>query len=274
MLIVKNIFYIVLLIGQLYGAQNWTPHSAHLLPVQRWEMGVFQPFRYGYTETFEFSLHPLLFFIMPNLSFKVPHQNMGGWVTASRHSLIYPTPILNLVSKGTKIGNNIASLISPNFHIPPMIGISNDWVMSRSLDLADITLHGGIDLGIVIGDLDERSSIDLPLVYHRLGVYYNTWGLNLGLDIFRYLTQRFGIHADIDLRMLPGLNGNYDIEHKFLFIWNKSERFQLCTGYKFFYGQLPYGKQARLLPYLPLMETWIPIIEMQFARDRISSKTQ
>ena len=144
----KIYIYIIILIGQLSGAQNWAPHSARLLTEKRWEKGFFQPLRYGYTETLEVSLHPLLFFVMPNLSVKIPHQNIGNWSTASRHSLLYPTPLLNMLSKGTKIGNNIASLISPNFLIPPMVGISNDWLMSRSLTFADITLHGGIDLGI------------------------------------------------------------------------------------------------------------------------------
>tara|TARA_B100000959_G_scaffold283960_1_gene354213 strand:- start:2191 stop:2772 length:582 start_codon:yes stop_codon:yes gene_type:complete len=193
---------------------------------------------------------------------------MGNWSTASRHSLLYPTPLLNMLSKGTKIGSNIASLLSPNFLMPPMVGISNDWLMSRSLPFADITLHAGIDLGIVIGDLDERSSIDLPLIYHRLGVYYNKWGLDLGVDVFRRFTKRFGIHADIDLRLLPGLNGNYDIEHKLLFIWTNSERFQFCTGYKFVFGEFPYGEESRFLPYVPIAETWMPIIEVQVARTR------
>jgi len=264
----KKIIYIIILIGQLSGAQNWAPHSAHLLPEKRWEMGFFQPLRYGYAETLEVSLHPLLFFVMPNLSVKIPHQNMGNWSTASRHSLLYPTPLLNMLSKGTKIGSNIASLLSPNFLMPPMVGISNDWLMSRSLPFADITLHAGIDLGIVIGDLDERSSIDLPLIYHRLGVYYNKWGLDLGVDVFRRFTKRFGIHADIDLRLLPGLNGNYDIEHKLLFIWTNSERFQFCTGYKFVFGEFPYGEESRFLPYVPIVETWMPIIEVQVARTR------
>ena len=265
---VKIYLYIIILIGQLSGAQNWAPHSAHLLTEKRWEMGFFQPLRYGYTETLEVSLHPLLFFVMPNLSVKIPHQNMGNWSTASRHSLLYPTPLLNMLSKGTKIGSNIASLLSPNFLMPPMVGISNDWLMSRSLPFADITLHAGIDLGIVIGDLDERSSIDLPLIYHRLGVYYNKWGLDLGVDVFRRFTKRFGIHADIDLCLLPGLNGNYDIEHKLLFIWTSSERFQFCTGYKFVFGEFPYGEELRFLPYVPIAETWMPIIEVQVARNR------
>ena len=264
----KIYIYIIILIGQLSGAQNWAPHSANLLMEKRWEMGFFQPLRYGYTETLEVSLHPLLFFVMPNLSVKIPHQNMGNWSTASRHSLLYPTPLLNMLSKGTKIGSNIASLLSPNFLMPPMVGISNDWLMSRSLPFADITLHAGIDLGIVIGDLDERSSIDLPLIYHRLGVYYNKWGLDLGVDVFRRFTKRFGIHADIDLRLLPGLNGNYDIEHKLLFIWTNSERFQFCTGYKFVFGEFPYGEESRFLPYVPIVETWMPIIEVQVARTR------
>ena len=250
---------------QLYGAKNWWSHSAHLLPVNKWEVGIFQPLRYGYSETMEISCHPILFFIMPNASFKIPHKDIGGWTTASKHSFVYPTSLLNLLSRGINIGGNIASLIPPNLHVPPMIGFSNEWLMSKSSTIADITLHGGLDLGIVFGELDSRSSIDLPLIYHRMAVYYNTWGIDMGLDIYKQFTNKIGIHSDIDFHFFPGFEGAYDIEHKFLFIWNNSERFQIITGYKFIYGQFPHGSESRFLPYIPLVESWFPLIEIQFS---------
>ena len=38
------------------------------------------------------------------------------------------------------------------------------------------------------------------------------------------------------------------------------------TGYKFVTGQYPYGRDTRLLPYIPMLESWVPIIELQWAK--------
>ena len=38
-------------------AQNWKSHSANILPQKRFEVGLFQPFRYGYNETLEYSTY-------------------------------------------------------------------------------------------------------------------------------------------------------------------------------------------------------------------------
>ena len=144
----------------------------------------------------------------------------------------------------------------------------------------DLTLTGGLDLGITLGDLDPRSNIDLPLVYHRLGIFYNKWGIHTGLDVQKNLTEKIRVLVDLDLRLLPGLAdiqinpdlaklmGDYSLEHKLLLIWNKSDRFRIMTGYKFVKGTYPYGSDMRLLPYIPMMEKWVPIIELQWAGKR------
>ena len=129
-----------------------------------------------------------------------------------------------------------------------------------------------------MGELDRRSSIDLPLVYHRLGVFYNGWGLHTGVDLQANLSDKVKLHLDIDLRLLPGifkdhpqnfftiLSGENVLEHKLLLIWNRSQSFRVLTGYKLVMGQYPYGHDMRLLPYIPLLERWIPIIELQWAK--------
>ena len=54
--------------------QNWKSHSAKILPKKRFEVGLFQPFRYGYSETLEYSTYPLWFFVMPNMTLKKSHD--------------------------------------------------------------------------------------------------------------------------------------------------------------------------------------------------------
>ena len=82
---------------------------------------------------------------------------------------------------------------------------------------------------------------------------------------------------DLDLRFIPNLDnsetnsynmhsGDYSIEHKMLLIWEHSSKFRIMTGYKLVSGDYPYGKQTRLLPYIPFVEQWLPLIELQWLR--------
>jgi len=273
----KIIFYFILTSLVFGETKKWVAHSAYLLPQKRWEMGLFQPFRYGYSESIEYSVHPLWFFVMPNFSLKISQSDFAGFTAASQYKMVYPTPFLNMIAK-----KGIPGIIAPEFQMPPMLGLSASWLMSKNMAGVNLTLNGGLDLGFAFGDLDTRSTIDIPLVYHRLGVYYNKWGIHTGLDVQKNLTQKFTALFDLDLIFLPmtglaevqidpdasKLMGEYSLEHKLLLIWNKSENFRVLTGYKFVMGEYPYGSDMRLLPYIPMAETWVPIIELQWARQK------
>ena len=272
----KKIILLCLFNGLLLAEiKPWDSHSAYLLPQNRWELGLFQPFRFGYSEAIEYSTYPLWFFVMPNVSVKRIESDMAGFDTASRFKLVYPTPLLNMLAR-----TGIGGMIDPNLQMPPMLGFSASWLMSKPMMGMDLTVKGGLDLGIAFGDLDPRSNIDLPLVYHRLGMFYNKWGMHTGLDVQKNLTEKVRVLVDLDLRLLPGLAdvqinpdlaklvGDYSLEHKFLLIWNQSDRFRIMTGYKFVKGKYPYGSDIRLLPYIPMVESWMPIIELQWAGQR------
>ena len=260
----KKIIFCFIIASLVFGeTKKWDAHSAYLLPQKRWEMGLFQPFRYGYSETIEYSVHPLWFFVMPNFSLKKSQSDFAGFTSASQYKIVYPTPFLNMIAK-----EGIMGIIAPDFQMPSMLGLSASWLMSKNMSGVDLTLKGGLDLGFAFGDLDTRSTIDLPLVYHRLGVYYNNWGFHTGLDVQKNISEKIGVLVDADLRLLPGLNGNYSLEHKLLLRWHKSENFRILTGYKFVMGEYPYGSDMRLLPYIPMYETWVPMIEFQWARKK------
>ena len=259
----KIIFYFIIASLVFGETKKWDAHSAYLLPQKRWEMGLFQPFRYGYSESIEYSVHPLWFFVMPNFSLKKSQSDFAGFTSASQYKMVYPTPFLNMIAKKGTMG-----IIAPEFRMPPMLGLSASWLMSKNMSGVNLTLNGGLDLGFAFGDLDKRSTIDIPLVYHRLGVYYNKWGIHVGADVQKYISEKIGVLVDLDLRLLPGLKGNYSLEHKLLISWYKSENFRVLTGYKFVMGDYPYGSDMRLLPYIPMAETWVPIIELQWGKSR------
>jgi len=260
-----HLIYIGLL-SSLFGGNVWTPHSsAYLLPEKQWEVGLFQPLRYGFSDKINYSIHPSLFLIMPNLSIKILHRNSRKvFSSATRYDVYYPTKLLKILQTGVEVGDETASLIAPNFKIPHMIGFSSDYIVTKPYSFGILSLYAGVNLGVVFGDLDYRTSIDLPLVYHRLGVFYNRYGIDMGIDFSKQITDVINCNFDFDLKFLPNFSGSYSFENKLLFSWQKSKRVRLSTGYKYVYGDFPYGGQGRLLPYLPVLEFWVPIFDIQW----------
>ena len=257
----KYLFSLIFIFSSVYSNDgNWNSYSANTLDKGRWELGLFQPFRYGYSEFSEFSVYPGLFFIMPNIQIKESQVPLYGFKTASQYKIIYPTLLLKRLS-----GEGIGMLIAPEHEIPHMVAFSSTFIATKNYVGLDITINGGLDLGVVLGDLNPVSSIDLPLVYHRLGVYYNGWGVHSGVDIQKSLNSKLNVFFDLDLILLPGYNGAYSIENKILLSWNKSNKFKVTTGFKSVYGDFPYGKDFRILPYFPVLERLMPIIELQWA---------
>ena len=271
---IRKVIFIFLLFSIYFGnAQNWKSHSANILPMKRFEVGLFQPFRYGYSESLEYSTYPGWFFVMPNLTLKKSHDKFSGYDVASRWSLFYPRPILKMVSR-----KGLGGFIDPKLDVPPLFGMSASLLFTKTISGMHVTFHSGIDIGLSLGDLDDRVNIELPLLYHRLSVFHNNYGFHTGFDIEKSITKKLSTLLDLDFSILPGMDtketdsgiakilGEYSFEHKALLIYEKSETFRLLTGYKFVHGEYPFGSESRLLPFLLLVDTWVPIIELQWGR--------
>lgn len=233
--------------------RNWSANSAYGMPVGRWQVGIFQALRYGYSESVELSLHPLAFFLMPNLDAKWCHGSISGLQVASRHSIYYPTPLLRTLSR-----EGTGGIISPEFTIPHMISIYTELLVSSPLGRDHLlTGKAGLCLAIRSGPLDARSTIDLPLVFPRLAVFYQDYGFRGGMDVQGLILRRWHYLLDGDLFYYPKGEENFAFEHRGLVLWQKSPRFQFCVGYKLCYGQYPFGSQWHLLmPLLDLEWAW------------------
>lgn len=234
----------------------WSDGTARLLPGGRLEVGIFQPLRYGYSSTMEISTYKISTFLLPNLNLKIARNSRRGWRVATRHGLVYPTPMLRWLQSplGMELGEpDKFALISPEFHIPQMISISNEILLTRKMDNEiELTIKGGFSFAL--GQrLQRRASIDLPLIFPRMSVYYNRILFRFGSDLNKALKGRWSYLMDYDLFLLPGGNEDFAFEHKALLKWTKSETFQLQFGYKLTAGEYPFGTQAHLLPVLDLV---------------------
>ena len=233
--------------------KNWHSGTAFLLPEGRMEIGIFQPLRYGWSKSIEFTIHPLAAFIIPNLSMKWSHGQKNGYHWATRHSITYPTLLLRTVSK-----EGIGGLISPEFDIPHIVSIYNEFIISKELFTAHLlSFKTGIGFALKSNDLDDRATIDLPIIFPRTAAYYHGYNFRFGSDLQGKFFRRWNYLVDTDVFYTPGGKKNFALEHKGLLLWNKSERFQVCVGYKLVYGEYPFGRQWHLL---------FPMLDLQWAR--------
>ena len=229
-----------------------TAAASENLPKGKFKIGLFQPLRYGLSENIEISTHPVLMFFIPNLAVQKRHPGWAGLALASRHSLVVPTPLLKLVTK-----KGVGGFISPEFDIPLMIALKNEIQLKRTLnDSWALSGTAGLTLAYCSKKLDKRTTIDLPVVFPRLGVFYNGYGINFMLGFTGALSPRLGLLTDLNVLLLPGMEEDFTFEHKNLLTWALSSRADIQIGYKLICGEYPFGVQWHLLPLLDVLWRW------------------
>ena len=223
--------------------------SAHLLEKGNYEIGLFQPLRWGYSENIELSTHPISIFTMPNFSVKIRHEKYG---MTSRHRFVYPTPLMRIFQKKGKFG-----LITPVVdvgEVPHIFVFQNELFKSISLDKTLFTLKVGFTFAIVSEELDERLSVDLPLVYPVMGAFFNGYKFNFGVDGRHHISDKFSVLLDGDAVIIP----TEDIfwESKLLGEYQLNDKWGILLGTKLTYGNYPFGTQTRLLPLIDITYQW------------------
>jgi hypothetical protein len=249
---IRTMVILLMMAAIAYGQGEFASAGAATVPQGRWQIGVFQPLRYGWKSNAEVSTHPLLFFVMPNAQIKWAHGKAGDFDWATCHSFYYPTMLLRAIAK-----EGIGGLISPEFDIPQMIVFNNKVVVSRQNK--SFRLSGWLGMGVAVRSdkLDERTTIDLPLIFPRLNVLYHSLSINSGLSAQGVLWHRWSLLGDMNWFDCPDGENDSAFEHKGLLIWNKSEHVQMCLGYKLCYGEYPFGAQWHLLaPLLDVQWAW------------------
>ena len=245
---------------------SWSAGTAYTLPVGQGELGLFQPVRYGLTPNVEISTYKLITLLIPTAMVKVAWGEWHGWGRATRFTISYPTPLMRKLQSplGMGLGDpDKFALISPEFDIPTMLLVSGELLLTLH-DVSRFLLTTKVGLSFPLGsrELDDRTSIDLPLIYHRLGVLYSKVGFRLGVDLLRSLTPYWDVLLDGDLFVLPGLPGNLALEHKGLLLRSKGQRVKLLFGYKLVVAKYPDGYpnqsrvQALLFPLLDVIWSW------------------
>lgn len=239
----------IVILSILFALGFTTSESSKILDDGKFEIGIFQPLRWGYSKNMEISTHPILFFTMPNGSVKIKHDT---WGISSRHRFVYPTPLMRMFQKPGMFG-----LITPEADVgkvPHIFVFQNEIYKSISVNNSIITFKGGHTFAIVSDELDDRFSLDLPLIYPRMGEFFNGYKINIGADLRTHITNSISLLIDGDMFKIP--NEEFFYESKLIGEYKVNKSWKILAGTKFTYGQYPYGKQTRLFPLFDVMYSW------------------
>jgi len=231
-------------------AKYWTEGTALNISAHRWELGLLTASRYGLSGKVEISAHPLMFLIMPQAKVKLGWGRYCGFILATEHGVLYPTLFMQLVS--TK---GVGGFISPEFTIPQMFSFFNRFLVTVSpFSNALLSAHAGIAFAIKSGPLDRRTTIDLPLIYPRLAVFYNEPEFDAGIDFRGKFIPRLGWLFNAENFLVCGTDKNYFLENKGALCYtSKKETLRIEAGYKLCFGKYPSGPQWHLLPVIDLI---------------------
>lgn len=250
-LLLFGIFMSTGLFSQNIATKNyWTDGTAYTVTKHRLEIGIFTGSRYGITDNLELSTHSLISFLAPKLSIKKSWGEYAGFRFATEHGVFYPTMFMRLVTqKGT------GGLISPEFSIPQMFAIDNRFLVSyRPLKNTILSAHAGIKFAIKFDNLDSRTTIDLPVFYPRLAMFYDHPEFDLGVDFQGQFSPRYGLIFNVENFVLPNTTENYFLENNGIVTYtSKKQSIRVEVGYKLCYGKYPFGTQWHLLPLIALI---------------------
>src|SRR5690554_2780911 len=228
------------------GDRSFAGPTAKLTPEGRWEIGLFGPLRYGFSDTMELAVHPLLFFVSPNLQVKLGHGERGGWELASKHQVTYPTPLLRLLAR-----EGIGGILPSDRAVPHIVSLQSELLASREFGQQLITFGLGVQVAPRFGE-SQLVSIDLPFVYPRTAAAFG-WATGIArVGAQGPIAGKLGYEAEVRAFTYPGVDGAFAVEQGAGLRWTTSPSFMAQAGYRLSYAGYPFGRMFNIVPTVEL----------------------
>ena len=239
----------ILLISSVSQAQSpkWSTNTADVLEQGRKETGIFSPLKIGLKNSKELSIHPILFFIIPNASLKKQWKANDKYRFSSLHKFTYPTILYKMISKEGAGG------ILPSYSkIPQMFKFNNAALLSIDKFNQTFTFSLGADLSLNFGESDF-TYIEWHIVYPRTYALNNIITPYAGIDVTGKLFKNFIYDYKFTAYYLANVDAGFITENSFKIMWQKSDKFAVKAGAIYSYGKFPFGNDGGLYPTFDLM---------------------
>ena len=227
------------------GVEPGTAGAAHTLAPGRFEVGLYQPLRWGITDGVELQTHPLLDALMPGAAVKVRWSEAGDWTVATRHSLGSPTPLLRLLRREGALG-----LYPLDAEIPVLL-TSAHHVLATGTPAAGqhVTLRGGFRIAPHFGTLD-MPKLDLPVASARTAAWHEPVVLDAGVAWDGCLPGPFAARLSGEVYVIPGIAEDVVFEQAGALTWRATEGFSVHAGWRWVWARYPWGIQEHVLPVI------------------------
>jgi len=229
---------------------KWSYNTAYLMKSGRWESGIFQPFRYGINKNMEVYTHVLMLPLIPSAGVKIAIKNFREAALSSEHSISFPTPFLNIISK-----KGIGGLISPEYDFSPIFSIYSAVHISHEITPSVLaTAHAGISFALRGQKPDPQSTIDFPLFYPRMAHYYEGTSIKLGIAVKGSLIDNLFYEESVKTFIITRSENNMFLENSGSIMWALGRSFRIKGGYILAYGKYPYvTPKWQIFPTLDLV---------------------
>ncbi len=226
---------------------NFSDNSADVLEQGRKEIGVFAPFKMGLKNNSELAVHPVLFFVIPNVSYKKQWKTFGNFRFASVHTFTYPTLLLKMLSR-----NGAGGILPATSIVPQLFKLDNTALITIDKFNQKFTFGAGVDLCLSAGDSDFPY-IEWHIVYPRTYSLNNIFTPHVNFDVTGKLYKKFIYEYKFNAFFLTQTDKGSVLENQLKITWQKSDKFAVKAGVVYSYGTFPFGKDGSLYPMFDLM---------------------
>jgi hypothetical protein len=226
------------------------PGTARTTPEGRMSVGVFAPLRWGVTDETELSVHPLLALVAPHLDATLWWATLGGVEVASRHGILYPTPLMRLLSR-----EGTGGIVPHDVTFPHVVSTNHHLLLTRPVRDQLVTLRAGGRLATNLTRFDGPrfwSEVEWHLVRPRTAAWYTGWSVDAGLAAEGPLWRAIGYRVELDGYLMPGLRGDRAAEWSLLATWRPRATLLVRAGAMWSWCEFPYGSRTSVA--LPLLD--------------------
>jgi hypothetical protein len=224
--------------------------TARVVPDRRVEVGVFAPLRLGLRDRYEVAIHPAWALVAPNLDLKIAWGTRRSVSVASTHGVLYPTPLLRLLSR-----EGTGGIVPHDVTYPHVLATSHHLLATLDARGHLLTLRAGARLAWNLTRFDgprSWSQIEWHLVWPRAAAWFTGFSADVGVAVQGPIARGLGYRVEVDRFFMPGLRGDWAYEWAGILSWRASPRLLVRGGAKWSYAEFPYG--VRLSPPFPLVD--------------------
>lgn len=225
-------------------------HSALTAAPGTLEFGVFSYAKYAVSERLELALHPLGFFLWPQLEAKLRWWDTEEFTLSTSHAVSYPTWFLGAVAR-----EGTGGLVDPTADLPPVVqmdlGVLATWRLGPS--------SWGTVQPFVQGAAGGKAPVlEFPFLYPRLAAANAGWTVGVNTALEGVIQNAVGYEMSASYTRLPfsSVAGAFAVEAGLEARLLLSRVSTLPLGVRFTHARYPYGRRNHWFPYIDYRLVW------------------